>query len=204
MQEAVELELLMAECSNYQGKEAERIQCLQRATEMFLGIRVWALYQLPVSPVQEDSHTSLQKLIPYLLKMLSVMTTNENQPVKIAAVKGLEFLLEVLGCTLDNYMIDILKTLFSIYPVEIQTTQPCFESAFGSLIQSVLERYVSVLSSISSHILHQIFYCLLVKSIQDTSQAIDLRHQMIKIAEKIIAICQGDISLNRQNLDSLI
>lgn len=63
---------------------------------------------------------------------------------------------------------------------------------------------MSVLSSISSHILHQIFYNLLVKYLHDTQIAIEMKLSLIKIAEKIISICQGDIILTPSNLDSLL
>ena len=63
---------------------------------------------------------------------------------------------------------------------------------------------MSVLSSISSHILHQIFYNLLVKYLHDPQIAIEMKLSLIKIAEKIISICQGDIILTPSNLDSLL
>ena len=61
-----------------------------------------------------------------------------------------------------------------------------------------------MLSSISSHILHQIFYNLLVKYLHDPQIAIEMKLSLIKIAEKIISICQGDIILTPSNLDSLL
>ena len=108
---AAELELLIAECANYQNKEQEWLVSFKRATEMFLGIKVVPVYFLKQEYLCEDAHTALIKLNPYLVKMLIWMSSNKSEPIKIAAVKGIEYLLETLGCTLDNYMIDILKTL---------------------------------------------------------------------------------------------
>jgi len=68
----------------------------------------------------------------------------------------------------------------------------------------IIDKYISVLSSISSHILHQLFYNLLVKNIGDPSVPSDLKLQLIKICEKIISICQGDIVLSTQSLDLLL
>jgi hypothetical protein len=89
--------------------------------------------------------------------------------VKIAAVKIIELFLENLGCTLDNYMIDILRALVQVFlPQNDEKAKgPTFEFAFGSLIHGVIEKFISVLSSISSHILHQIFYNLLVNYLND-------------------------------------
>jgi len=66
------------------------------------------------------------------------------------------------------------------------------------LIQVLLDKYVSVLSSISSNILHQIFFDLLVKTLSDNSASNELKILLIKIAEKIISICQGDLILNKR------
>jgi len=68
----------------------------------------------------------------------------------------------------------------------------------------VIDKYISVLSSISSHILHQIFYNLLCKNISDAQVSNDLKLSLIKICDKIISICQGDIILSQQSLDMLI
>ena len=84
-----------------------------------------------------------------------------------------------------------------------------------SAYNHVLDTYISVLSSISSHILHQLFYeviiqCLTTPSlpslpsqsnIQSTNE---IKIFSIKIAEKIITICQGDLLLSKASLDSLL
>lgn len=61
----------------------------------------------------------------------------------------------------------------------------------------VLETYISVLSSISSHILHQLFYEVIVPTLTSATCKPDVKIFAIKIAEKIITICQGDLVLNK-------
>ena len=53
----------------------------------------------------------------------------------------------------------------------------------------VLETYISVLSSISSHILHQLFYEVIIPTVTSTTSLPDVKIFAIKIAEKIITIC---------------
>ena len=53
----------------------------------------------------------------------------------------------------------------------------------------MLETYISVLSSISSHILHQLFYEVIIPTITSTTIQVDVKIFAIKIAEKIITIC---------------
>ena len=93
------------------------------------------------------------------------------------------------------------------------------------LFDGLMETYISVLSSISSHILHQIFYevivpCLTNRPFEEDRQQfekMDKEEQAIfselcsevkifavKIAEKIITICQGDLVMNRGLLDALV
>lgn len=73
----------------------------------------------------------------------------------------------------------------------------CSYKAMKKLIQIILDKFVSVLSSISSNILHQIFFDLLIKTLSETTASNELKTLLIKIAEKIISICQGDLVLNK-------
>ena len=94
-----------------------------------------------------------------------------------------------------------------------------------NLFNNLLETYISVLSSISSHILHQIFYevvvpCLINQPFEEDKvlfEQMDQEEQMIhqeysaevktyavKIAEKIITICQGDLVMSSSLLDTLV
>ena len=86
-------------------------------TELHLGIRVTPIYYSDSHIKYEDIHHSLIKLTPYLTKTLISHLKSPIQAVKISAVKGIDYLLENLGCTLDNpAMIDILKAFIESYP----------------------------------------------------------------------------------------
>jgi len=64
----------------------------------------------------DDVHSTMTKISPYLIKMLLELAKHEEQEIQIASLRGIEFLLEKLGCTVDNYMIDILRVIVFIYP----------------------------------------------------------------------------------------
>ena len=248
MMKACELEILIAECYNSQGKELEKIHSFKRATELYLGILVDPQEFEKLEFYPDDVHSTLTKISPYLIKMLLELVKSEEQEVKMAALRGLEFLLEKLGCTLDSYMIDILRGIVLIYPkkkssdgssdpmssgdanpgipspdniqneaviglndipnlatvVKNKSAAECSFKAMKKLIQVMLDKYVSVLSSISSNILHQIFFDLLVKTLSEKSASNELKILLIKIAEKIISICQGDLVLNKRCMESLL
>ena len=202
----------------------------------------------------DDVHSTLTKISPYLIKMLMDLVHKDEQEVQIAALRGLEFLLVKLGCTLDSYMIDILQSIVDIYPSkkpseaasepmshspsenlpsiaskspgkaknpksqdfssgrdsnivtasEVKSPSELSSKSLKNLIKVILDRFVSVLSSISSNILHQIFFDLLVKTLSEGKSPNELKILLIKIAEKIISICQGDLVLNKRCLESLL
>jgi hypothetical protein len=252
---AAGLEILIAECYNAQSKELEKIYSFKRATELYLGMFVEPCEFEKQEYYYEDVHSTLTKIAPYLIKMLLDMVKHEEQEIHLAALRGIEFLLEKLGCTLDSYMIDILRSIVTIYPkkkasdivneplshspseafppidqsentnmtpkhqrkdaksndfaksqlrgikaqvVNVKNTIELSFKASKKLIQVILDKYVSVLSSISSNILHQIFFDLLVKTLSDSKESNELKILLIKIAEKIISICQGDLILNKK------
>ena len=68
-------------------------------------------------------------------------------------------------------------------------------SKFLCIYNNLLESYLSVLSSLSSQILHQVFYEVISTHIFVGDLAPELKVYLLKIAEKIIAICQGDLLL---------
>lgn len=72
-----------------------------------------------------------------------------------------------------------------------------------SIYNHVLDTYISVLSSVSSHILHSIFYDVIESTLTLGAPA-PVRVFTCKIADKIFTICQGDLILTPQLLDTLL
>lgn len=128
--------------------------------------------------------------------------------------------------------LSMIESLFS-YSWITQRDEPSFkkepnsgfEKTLSNLFNMLLETYVSVLSSISSHILHQIFYdvilpCLTSQPFEEDRARLELMEKeertihfefcnevkifAVKIAEKIITICQGDLIVSRTLLDILV
>jgi len=75
---------------------------------------------------------------------------------------------------------------------------------YYSLYNHLLDTYSNVLGSISSHILHKLFYDLLMPFtfVQEISG--DLKSILVKITEKIVAICQGDLIFTPIFLNNLL
>lgn len=80
-----------------------------------------------------------------------------------------------------------------------------FSSALKSAFNTTLETYMSVLSSISSHILHEIFYLVILPTITSLQPLTpDIKVFSVKMAEKVITICQGDLVLLKPALEYFI
>lgn len=74
-----------------------------------------------------------------------------------------------------------------------------------TIYNSVLDTVISVLSSVSSHILHAIFYDVVEQTVlQNNSYPVEVRVLNCKIADKILTICQGDLILSPQLLDAIM
>ena len=56
------------------------------------------------------------KILSPMLKFIIMCMTHKKEPVKLAALKQLEFILETKGCSLDSAMVFILNALFKSYP----------------------------------------------------------------------------------------
>jgi hypothetical protein len=76
----------------------------------------------------------------------------------------------------------------------------------------ILESFISLLSSMSSGVLHQLFYEVILKVIflQNTTNpfehqlATDLRIYLLKIMDKIVTICSGDLVLPSAFLNQIV
>ena len=115
------------------------------------------------------------------------------------------------------------KEYATIYD-SIKEPQSGFNTALSNIFTHVLDTFISVLSSISSHILHSIFYDVIEETIANQPKARrlscsgkdmlsqsnrrvqpnEIKVFACKIAEKIITICQGDLLISHQMLNALV
>ncbi len=63
----------------------------------------------------------------------------------------------------------------------------------AALYTHLLETFLSVLSSISSQILHKLFYEIVLPNTYSPELSTEVRHVLLTVADKIVSICQGDL-----------
>lgn len=89
--------------------------------------------------------------------------------------------------------------------IQFDEPQSGFKRALTSVYQHVLDTVISVLSSVSSHILHAIFYDVIEPTLmKESTFPLEVRVFTCKIAEKIFTICQGDLILKSNMLDNVL
>lgn len=76
--------------------------------------------------------------------------------------------------------------------LEIEEPQSGSRRAMINIYNNVLDTYISVLSSVSSHILHSIFYDVIAENLdleKISNMPVEVRVFTCKIADKIFTIC---------------
>jgi hypothetical protein len=213
---AAKLELLVAEGFNQHGQISDKLIAFERATEYFLGGG-----NLDATCSQSDVYSSLLRLQPHLARLLLRNLTDKLEPLRISCVRGLEFLIENLGCSLGSQFVLVLKTIIKTYPTlsmtsdsfntslisNLSLTEGPKEEPSSNLIDSynrLLETCISTVSSASPALLHTIFQEVLSHYILITELPKDLKVVIIRLLEKIINICEGDLDFSNSLLYSIM
>ncbi|KAL4506991.1 hypothetical protein ABPG72_001412 [Tetrahymena utriculariae] len=272
---AAKMELLVADSINHPSMIIEKLQAYQRATEYFTNQQ----YKEIDFQGSYDVYSGLLQLCPFLCKFLVKTLSDTFEPIKLAGIRGLEFLIEYLGCTLGNYLPQILSEIFKTYPsmnglsVEQTQNQSFSESQSGSenitavsgsnnqkipksgqdsnrnrshafiegigqsqaqqdlknspqnndqqntflksqniinfkiiidMYHHLLESFLNVLASASSQILRVIFSDVIINNLFKLEVNPELKIYCIRVTEKILAICQGDIEVSPQIINEVI
>lgn len=214
---AAKYELLVAEGFNQHGQSLDKLIAYQQATELYLGG-----IQLQAVDLGCDVYTSLMRLQPHLCRLLLRNMQDTLEPLKIACIRGLEFLIEHLGCALGGQLPHILKTVIKAYPFS-QIVADSFNTSLlsshsfsevmrredpsPSLIDSfnrLLETFLMLLSSASPTILHSLFSEVLGNYLLVGEIPKELRIYLARISEKIATICEGDLTISTSFLSGLI
>jgi hypothetical protein len=215
---AAKYELLIVEGFNQHGQILDKLIAYQRATEMFLGG-----CELEAVSLSSDVYTCLLNLQPHLARLLLRNLQDKLEPLRIACVRGLEFLIENLGCALGNQIPMILKSAIKTYPLanlipvdsfntSLVSNTSLIETPFKdepsqSLIDAynrLMETFLTILSSASSSILHGIFHDILSHYLQISDLPKELRIYLLRCADKITQICEGDIEYSSTLLNVIL
>ena len=230
---AAKIQLLIAEAIKQPSMINEKMQAYFKATELFLGKSLNSNAPLVIS-CNYDVYTALLRINPHLCKFLVKMLYEKLDPLKIAALRGLEFLMEYLGCSISSQLALILKTIILTYPLQpthetevflplstpIQSQIPTVKSheipremgpenqqtqkLLVDIYNHLLESFLNVLTSASSFLLRGLFIEIIAPNVFLSEMNGELRKFLFRIAEKITAICQGDLEINTSFVAALV
>lgn len=85
----------------------------------------------------------------------------------------------------------------------VEHPQSGTKRAMVTIYTHVLDTFISVLSSVSSHILHSVFYDVIEPTLMQ-SQDFEVRVFACRIADKLLTICQGDLLISPPLLSMLL
>lgn len=105
--------LLAADALRSRQHVTQKINFYLIATEYFLGQKIMPLQELNNN---SDVYTILLNISSHLCKFLLKNFDEKVDPLRVAAIRGIEFLIEYLGCTISLYLPQILKTIILTYP----------------------------------------------------------------------------------------
>ena len=72
----------------------------------------------------EDVYAELLELQPHLIKFILKGLGERVEPIRIAFLKTLEFVLDTLGCSLEMFAVHVLRTIIATYPSHSGTSAP--------------------------------------------------------------------------------
>lgn len=216
---AAKLELLVAEGFNQHGQILDKLIAYERATELYLGGS-----ELDAVSLDSDVYSSLQRLQPHLGRLLLRNLHDKLEPLRMACVRGLEFLLENLGCSLCTQLTQTLKITIKSYPLASQAfPSDSFNNSLMSAISfndiihkeepssglidsynRLLETCLSTLSSASPQLLHSIFNEVLGHYLLISELPKDLKIYLLKLTEKVTTICEGDLDYSSSLLTGIL
>ena len=223
IRKAAKIEILIADCCSQHSQVQEKLDAFKNATllykinslEMFRKIITPKSYKSLNKPYnetkmplgqyiqEEDTYSELLKLQPNLLNWILSNLDESIEPIRISFLKALEFMLDTLGCSLGPHINEILGTVIKhvnisqIVKSKTKSTNSVFHQTLKNIYNHFLESFLSVLSSMSNQILLSLFdkvlYPALMQFKFDSEPGIFI--YLLKITDKVINICKGDIEL---------
>lgn len=219
---AAKIELLIADATNHPSMAHDRIAAYHRAAAYSTG-------SATIDPQLKhyDLYTALlinsQPLMCFLIKSMY----DRFEPVKIAAIKALEFVLESLGCSIGSYLPQLIKSIISTYPahesqvnlqynplscrlgMSLEEEQgKSLSSHNGKLVMDhhhhLLESILNLLPALSRNICRLLFQDVVLPNIFLIELSNEVRSYVLRIADKVIGMCLGDLDIQPAFVSSML
>jgi len=203
---AVRVEIVVADGFAQTGLYKQQISALQRAVELQLGTAV--------PSCQGSLLSCLSRLHPTLTRILMKCLSDAAEPVRVAALRCLRVVVELLGCSLGSALATILKAVVRAYHIHpalqtdpfnnstltnISFTDIIFkeDAALGSSNEylKLLQTIRTLLSDCSPHLLQKLF-AEGVTPLTMMDMKKDLKQEILRLAGRIAELLQGDLEVD--------
>lgn len=219
---AAKIELLIADATSHPSMVHDRILAYHKAAAYFTG-------NTTIDPKLKhyDLYTALlvtnQPLMCFLIKSMY----DRFEPVKVAAIKALEFVLESLGCSIGSYLPQLIKSIISTYPghegqtnlhynplscrlgISMEEEQARSAPGYSSKLvmdhhHHLLESILNLVPALSRNICRLLFQEVVLPNIFLIELSNEVRSYVLRIAEKVIGMCLGDLDIQPSFISSML
>lgn len=217
---AAKIELLIADATGHPSMMHDRIQAYHKAAAYFTGN-----VTIDADLKHYDLYTAMLMISQPLMCFLIKSMYDRFEPVKLAAIKALEFVLESLGCSIGNYLPQLIKSIISTYPghegqsnlhynplscrvgISLEEEQ-CRSTRNGKLVSDhqhhLLESILNLVPALSRNICRQLFHDVVLPNIFLIELSNEIRAYVLRITEKIISMCLGDLDIQPAFISSIL
>jgi hypothetical protein len=218
---AATFSLLAADGLSHVNQLYFKLEAFHRATEYMLmsssdrGTRAGIMQpEMAAASDQSSIHpatdvkTGLQSLQPHLTHVLLSSLNDHILPVREASARGLQFVLDHVGCSIGTLFPLVLQHLVRVYPVDVDEKQPLHLQRHLPEERAVLllETCYGMLPYFSRHILSETIvtviepYLIMIAEAQSANSAsIRLSIILLRILMLVVGRLRGDMPL-RQGL----
>lgn len=218
LQRAAKIQILLAETISHPTLVLQKLIAYHRCNTYASG-NISPLPLRPDADIEDISLTMFPQIISFFLRVLS----DKLEPFRIAAIKSIEFFIETLGCSIGNSFLLIFKQAVVSYPCGMyaqmnsnripeglhqiqliekaatQRTEMGFCTVKNKILidhyHHLLETLFSLMNQINRKMVISIFSQILVPSVLNKHQSLELKLYLLRFIEKSFAICGADLNI---------
>ena len=204
---AVRLEIIIADGFALGGLYKQQVLAWQRAVELQQGGTV-------IANCSGSAVACVSRLNPILTRILMKCLSDPAEPIRVAALRSLRVVVELVGCSLGSAVATILKAVVRAYHIHPSGQSDLFNNStltnisFTEIIfkddapLGSANEYLKLIQSIRNllpdcgfHLLQKLFAEAITPLIMMDIKK-DLKYEILKLAERIAEIMQGDLEVD--------
>jgi len=161
---------------------------------------------MPVMNAVADVKTNLLLFYEPLVLFLLTSLSDSLEALQHAALSGLEFILDNIGCSIDELFCPILTALIEQYP-RTQTESDGDQELSTALMDHysrLIETCYDLVPHFNHSVLHRILDDVISKQLSGKDVPVQIRIQLLRFLVLVATRTKGDLSLPSELLSQLL